>query len=564
VSDGFEKIERAESIALSDDCLSQLSEKIVGMVDSKIASSLELNLEKAVSVQITQAMNDFAAKTAANDKKKAAKKLHKKNAKRIQKDKKNAEIAKALGNAEFKAKQAQAEMVEMRESFLQAKASEESEKTKKLEKKEATKEYLKKLKAQKKDAFKKKDCDFEFTMTESKNSSCSSISKLRNKLAALPEATELAVHGGFICDACNIGPIIGTRFKCFECGDYDLCSDCEPFHHRHHLMLRIPAPENFTKLLKGTNGYHEMALDLDVPEWKPEVVAEKKVTEPEVKAVEVGPIWSHNDFLARKAEFANTQPGWEMTGHWTTTVPGKMSVVQYRKVAEPVVEYGKVLIGADMIKALPEMKSGSKDLSSVDMLIKNMSGSTVNTFWINYKQNPTHYSEIPAGKQVNQQTYTSHQWIFTHMNGTFGSYVPTFTEEQIADLKTVEVVIDQAFEISVKPIWSEKKVIVEAEPEVIVEVAEPEVELEIVEVEVEAEVVEPEVVAEVVEPEVQAEVVEPEVKAEVSQDEPMVQWKTKQLMEIFDGADQATLEATVRENPEMALENLVVVVLALY
>merc|ERR1712194_958670 len=100
--------------------------------------------------------------------------------------------------------------------------------------------------------------------------------------------------------------------------------------------------------------------------------------------------------------------------------------------------------------------------------------------------------------------------------------------------------IDQAFEISVKPIWSEKKVIVEAE------------------------LVEPEVVAEVVEPEVQAEVVEPEVKAEVSQDEPMVQWKTKQLMEIFDGADQATLEATVRENPEMTLENLVVVVLALY
>merc|ERR1711935_1263676 len=113
----------------------------------------------------------------------------------------------------------------------------------------------------------------------------------------------------------------------------------------------------------------------------------------------------------------------------------------------------------------------------------------------------------------------------------------TFTKEQIADLKTVEVVIDQAFEISVKPIWSEKKVIVEAEPEVIVEVSEPEVELEIV---------------------------EPEVKAEVSQDEPMVQWKTKQLMEIFDGADQATLEATVRENPEMTLENLVVVVLALY
>lgn len=55
----------------------------------------------------------------------------------------------------------------------------------------------------------------------------------------------------------------------------------------------------------------------------------------EFKVVEVGPIWSNNDFNGRKASFADTQPGWELSGQWWTTVPGKMSVVQYRKVTPP-------------------------------------------------------------------------------------------------------------------------------------------------------------------------------------------------------------------------------------
>ena len=51
--------------------------------------------------------------------------------------------------------------------------------------------------------------------------------------------------------------------------------------------------------------------------------------------VEVGPIWSHDDYLERKdREWANAIPGWELTGHWRTTIPGQMSVVGYRKTDE--------------------------------------------------------------------------------------------------------------------------------------------------------------------------------------------------------------------------------------
>ncbi|OUM52267.1 hypothetical protein BVG19_g1440 [[Candida] boidinii] len=35
------------------------------------------------------------------------------------------------------------------------------------------------------------------------------------------------IHRGISCDGCNAFPIVGNRFKCSDCVDYDLCSDCE-------------------------------------------------------------------------------------------------------------------------------------------------------------------------------------------------------------------------------------------------------------------------------------------------------------------------------------------------
>jgi hypothetical protein len=50
-------------------------------------------------------------------------------------------------------------------------------------------------------------------------------------------------HAGINCDQCKAIPIMGVRYKCSMCPDYDLCSSCiEPTvktHDPQHLFLRV-------------------------------------------------------------------------------------------------------------------------------------------------------------------------------------------------------------------------------------------------------------------------------------------------------------------------------------
>merc|ERR1712004_811928 len=55
-------------------------------------------------------------------------------------------------------------------------------------------------------------------------------------------ARSAQVHWGVVCDGGD-GPVVGPRYKCLVCPDYDLCATCEAQGlHAHHKMIRLPAP----------------------------------------------------------------------------------------------------------------------------------------------------------------------------------------------------------------------------------------------------------------------------------------------------------------------------------
>ena len=53
------------------------------------------------------------------------------------------------------------------------------------------------------------------------------------------------VHLHYFCDGCKKGPIIGTRYKCTICNDFDYCEECEEKNREihKHPFLKIRKPE---------------------------------------------------------------------------------------------------------------------------------------------------------------------------------------------------------------------------------------------------------------------------------------------------------------------------------
>lgn len=62
---------------------------------------------------------------------------------------------------------------------------------------------------------------------------------------SLQKSENKAVHSEFICDGCDRDPIIGTRYKCAVCEDYDLCERCEELNKdsHPHPFIKIRCPE---------------------------------------------------------------------------------------------------------------------------------------------------------------------------------------------------------------------------------------------------------------------------------------------------------------------------------
>eukprot|EP01084_Bolivina_argentea_P223060 377476_1 len=69
---------------------------------------------------------------------------------------------------------------------------------------------------------------------------------------------ENVTHKNVECDLCKQYPIIGDRYKCVICKDFDLCSQCEP-QHDHPLIKYKHNAMHYTN--ESFNGQQQLITD---------------------------------------------------------------------------------------------------------------------------------------------------------------------------------------------------------------------------------------------------------------------------------------------------------------
>ena len=77
------------------------------------------------------------------------------------------------------------------------------------------------------------------------------------KFAPKIESTE--VHETVECDGCGVGPIVGPRYKCSVCENFDFCARCEEFVDHEHAFLKIKRAEDSPSVI--VTGVYEEGAD---------------------------------------------------------------------------------------------------------------------------------------------------------------------------------------------------------------------------------------------------------------------------------------------------------------
>jgi len=54
-----------------------------------------------------------------------------------------------------------------------------------------------------------------------------------------------AIHTYVTCDGCGMKPIVGVRYKCITCPDFDFCENCEKSKTHEHCFLKMKEPINY-------------------------------------------------------------------------------------------------------------------------------------------------------------------------------------------------------------------------------------------------------------------------------------------------------------------------------
>lgn len=91
--------------------------------------------------------------------------------------------------------------------------------------------------------------------------------KANKKMTDAEAAQNLVEHTNVSCDGCNVVPIVGPRYKCSVCKNFDYCGTCEERLGHDHAMLKIKedggAPDVLITMLEGENETQKDTNDVE-------------------------------------------------------------------------------------------------------------------------------------------------------------------------------------------------------------------------------------------------------------------------------------------------------------
>jgi len=73
---------------------------------------------------------------------------------------------------------------------------------------------------------------------------------------------EKEVHQNCYCDGCQ-GSIVGVRYRCSVCFDFDFCENCEATKEHAHLFLKIRHPHDYDKIVMNHCGRRSKSFSFD-------------------------------------------------------------------------------------------------------------------------------------------------------------------------------------------------------------------------------------------------------------------------------------------------------------
>ncbi|KAF2141047.1 uncharacterized protein K452DRAFT_288427 [Aplosporella prunicola CBS 121167] len=108
------------------------------------------------------------------------------------------------------------------------------------------------------------------------------------------------VHRGITCDGCRTTPIRGVRYRCTNCVDYDLCSDCEAtnIHPKTHMFQKVKIPARYLGYTRKPMPVYFPGNPNFMPNLVPNAVKKAMEDETDYDPEEIEGLWEQFTCLA--------------------------------------------------------------------------------------------------------------------------------------------------------------------------------------------------------------------------------------------------------------------------